>query len=56
MEAFQLIFLIVIPFPNILFIPRSPKAETAPVTNAGTGFEILLLRKAVILFQGIRVM
>lgn len=29
-----------IPFPNILFISGSPKAETAPVANAGEAFEI----------------
>ena len=31
---------IVIPFPNILFIPSSPSAVAAPVANAGTAFEI----------------
>ena len=34
-------FGIEIPFPNILLISSSPKAETAPVANAGTAFEIL---------------
>ena len=33
-------FGIVIPFPNILFIPSSPSAVAAPVANAGTAFEI----------------
>ena len=31
---------IVIPFPNILFIPSSPNAVAAPVANAETAFEI----------------
>ena len=31
---------IVIPSPNILFIPSSPSAVAAPVANAGTAFEI----------------
>ena len=35
-----------IPFPNILFIPSSPKAKTAPVANAGKAF-FLLLQKEV---------
>ena len=33
-------FGILIRFPNILFIPSSPKAETAPVANAGTALVI----------------
>ena len=34
------LFGIAIPFPNNLSVLRLPRAETAPVANAGTAFEI----------------
>ena len=38
-------FGILIPFPNIVFIPSSPSAEADAVANAGTAFEIPFIAK-----------